>query len=155
MYPAIVLLTMVILPIVCVLIELAMGSTAGLLLLVAKWFVFWAVGVRLFSGGLNQILRPSFTSQGIFGTADKGAERIVVEIGFGNVAIGLTALLSLYYAAWIPAAAFAGMVFLGLAGIRHVMNQNRKMNENLAMVSDLWVAAVLLVYLFATLIVPM
>lgn len=154
MYLAVVILTMVILPIASILIELAMGTTASLLFLVGKWFVFWAVGARLFSGGINQILRPGFTSQGIFGTADKGAERIVVEIGFGNVAIGLTALLSLYFAAWVPAAAFAGMIFLGLAGIRHVMNQNRKQSENIAMISDLWVAGVLLIYLFATLIVP-
>lgn len=153
MYLPVVLLTMAVLPILSILVELAMGSAADPVFLIGKWFVFWAVGARMFAAGINQILRPSFTSEGIFGTSDKGAERIVVEVGFGNVAIGLIGLLSLFYPGWIPAAGFAGMIFLGLAGIRHVMNRNRKPNELIAMVSDLGVAAVLLVYLLMTLIV--
>jgi hypothetical protein len=153
MYLPIVLLTMAVLPILSILIELAMGNAPDPVFLIGKWFVFWAVGARLFSGGINQILRPSFTSKGIFGTSDPGAERIVVEIGFGNVAIGLIALLSLFFPAWVAPAGFAGMIFLGLAGIRHAMNRDRKPTENIAMISDLGVAGILLVYLLMTLIV--
>lgn len=153
MYLPFVVLTMGILPILSVLVELAMGHTADPAFLIGKWFVFWGVGVRLFVGGLNQILRPWFTSRIIFGTSDPGAERIVVEIGFGNVAIGLIALLSLFYPTWVAPAGFAGMIFLGLAGIRHLANKNRSQSETVAMLSDLGVAGVLLVFLLMTLIV--
>lgn len=147
MYLAVVILTMAVLPVLSILIELVTGPTADTVTLVGKWFVFWAVGARLFTAGLNQILRPGFTAQGIFGQPNAGADRLVVEIGFSNVAIGLTALASLLLPGWRVPAAFAGMIFLGLAGIQHIWNRNRSRNETIALVSDLAVTAVLLAWL--------
>ena len=34
--------------------------------LIGKWFVFWVVGVRLFTAGIRQVLKPAFTAQEIF-----------------------------------------------------------------------------------------
>ena len=34
----------------------------GLMPLVGKWFVFWAVGARLFIAGIRQVIQPAFTA---------------------------------------------------------------------------------------------
>lgn len=48
---------------------------------------------------------------------------------------------------WVPALALSGSIFFGLAGIQHVRNQASTRPEVAAMVSNLGMAAVLLVYL--------
>ena len=47
---------------------------------------------------------------------------------------------------WTPAGALAGDVFYALAGANHAWQAHRNAKENVAMASDLFVAAVLLVY---------
>jgi hypothetical protein len=47
----------------------------------------------------------------------------------------------------VPALALAGAIFFGLAGIQHVRNKASSRAEIAAMVSDLGLAAVLIVYL--------
>jgi hypothetical protein len=34
-------------------------------LLLGRWFVFWAVGVRLLTAGIRQIAQPRFTAETI------------------------------------------------------------------------------------------
>jgi hypothetical protein len=74
-------------------------SIEGALLwaVVGKWWVFWAVGVRLLSAGIRQILQPRFTSETILGI--KGAEVLMVvrELGFANAAIGTVGVASLFF----------------------------------------------------------
>jgi hypothetical protein len=58
MYLAAVSLLMFIFPIVSILIEsIGNKNHAGLITLTGKWFVFWAIGIRLFTAGLRQIIR--------------------------------------------------------------------------------------------------
>ena len=59
MYLAVVLL-MGVLPIASVLAEIAFShSETRLPIFIGKWFVFWAVGVRLLLAGLRQIVNPA------------------------------------------------------------------------------------------------
>jgi hypothetical protein len=149
-YLVTILLLMVVLPVVSMLLEAFVFHGSGdFFLLLGRWFVFWGVGVRLFAAGIRQVTRPQFTAQTIFRITDPAAEKLVTEIGIGNLAIGLVGLLSVWIMAWVPAAATAGAVFLGFAGAKHFTNTGRSRTENIAMWSDLWVAAVLLVYLVA------
>jgi len=46
-------------------------------------------------------------------------------------------------------AAVAGLVFYLLAGVGHLLRPGRSRNENIAMLSDLALAAVLAIYLLA------
>ena len=139
-----------VLPLVSILVEhLLFPGGAGLAALVGKWFVFWGVGWRLLIAGIRQIADPAYTAGTIFRIADPAAHRLVAEIGFGNVAIGTLAVLSIFKAGWVMPAAIAGCLFYALAGAKHVFNADRTRAENLAMVSDIFIAMVLAAYLIA------
>jgi hypothetical protein len=139
---------MFVFPIVSIAIDLLVGNNdAGAITIFGQWFIFWAVGVRLFTAGLRQIIKPNLTSEGILGIKSKEAWQLVRELGFANVSIGLIAIISLWIVAWQPAAALAGGLFLLLAGIEHIPKKHRSFEENIAMVSDLLIGLLLLVYL--------
>ena len=148
MYLAVIVLLMGVLPIASILVEFVLlHSGADLLFLIGKWFVFWSVGVRLLLAGLRQIANPEFTAETIFGVTDKAALTIVQELGFGNLAIGLLGALTLLNRQWIAPAAIVGGLFYGLAGIKHLVKGDRNATENIAMVSDLFIAVVIAIYL--------
>lgn len=151
MYYAVILLTMVVAPLVSIAIEF--GSITGLggfVLAATKWFAFWAVGVRLLLAGASQILRPGYTLDGILGVDEPRAHVVVQELGFANAAIGLAGLLSIIFSIWALPVAFIGGLFLALAGFNHLQRPHRNLRETVAMVSDLWAAAILLaVFVFS------
>jgi len=115
--------------------------------LVGKYFVFWAVGVRLFAAGVRQILKPGLTSEGILGIKGQESWVLVRELGLANVAIGAVALASLSRVEWRLAAALAGGIFLLLAGIQHAVRGAQTREETIAMVSDLAIGALMAAYL--------
>lgn len=149
MYIAGVVVLLFILPIICAFAEHAMGA-GGMLWwqLAGKWMAFWAVGVRLFSAGMLQVLRPQFTAESIFDLHTPAALPLVREIGFGNLAIGALGLASLFLPPWIPAAALAGGLYYGLSGLGHLPRPTRNRNENVALITDLIASAALLAFVF-------
>lgn len=149
LYSLIVLATTCVLPIVSIALDYSARPGPGLMFFVGKWFVFWGVGVRLFLAGVSQVLRPAFTASDILGAKDPGAEKIVVELGYANVALGLAGLLSLLWSDWVAPAGLAGGLFLGLAGLEHASNADRSAKENVAMATDFLVAAMVAAYLFS------
>jgi hypothetical protein len=145
MYFVVVVGFMFVLPIICIVGEVLIGNVPFSLVVVGKWFVLWAVGVRLLLAGLRQILQPRYTAQVILSLKSDESLILVRELGFANFAIGLIGVGSVVYASWRPAGALAGGVFYALAGINHVLRPHRNKLEGIAMASDLWAAAVLLV----------
>jgi hypothetical protein len=136
-------------PIVSIVTEMAVRH-GDLLFVLSKWFVFWACGVRLFIAGVRQPMNPTFTASTIFEIKDKDAEKIVQELGFGNLSLGLLGLLTILAPAWIVPAAIAGGLYYGLAGLKHATNASRNANQNIAMVSDIAIFVVLAGYLAGT-----
>ena len=150
MYIVLVLLVMLVLPILSVVIERYFhGSHAGLIFLAGKWFAFWGVGVRLASAGVRQALNPRYTAETILGLKTSEPWIVVRELGFANIAIGAVALGSIRAHNWLTPAALAGAVFLGLAGINHLLTKNRNRLQNVAMLTALFVSAILCAYLAA------
>jgi hypothetical protein len=147
MYVSIVATLMFVFPVTSILIESVLRDHGHLESVVAgKWFVFWAVGVRLFLAGLRQIIQPRYTAESILGIKDAGATLVVRELGFANTAIGSIGMASILFPAWVLPTGIVGTIFYGLAGINHVTHKHRNNLENVAMMSDLFVAAVLLVF---------
>jgi hypothetical protein len=155
MYLAVIVLLMGVLPVASILIEhFGSAASADWWGLVGKWFVFWAVGVRLAVAGLRQVAQPAFTAEKIFEIRDKAAHIVVQELGFANLAMGLLAILTLAAPQWTAAAALAGAIFFGLAGARHVLKGVRNRNETIAAVSDIFIFVVLAAYLTAISLQP-
>jgi hypothetical protein len=115
------------------------------LLLVGKWYVLWAVGVRLFTAGVRQVLQPQFTAD-IFAIKDGAAHAIVREVGFANLAMGVLGLASVIETGWIVPAAIVGGLCYGLAGIGHLLRRKRSFHEQIALISDLFALVVLGVF---------
>lgn len=138
MYLAAILLLMLVLHLASVAVEATQSPGApDVMALIGEWFTFWAVGIRLFSAGAMQSLRPQFTAQSIFDLKDQGALAVVREVGFGNLAIGALGLASLIKPEWVVPAAIVGGLYYGLAGLGHLACPNRNFKEQTALVSDL------------------
>lgn len=155
MYYLTVTLLMFVLPIGSILIDLfAFKSAYGTVSLVGKWFVFWAVGARLFLAGLRQAIQPRFTAEIILGIKGEEPLQVVQELGFANISIGAIGIVSIFSGTWVMPSATAGCLFFGLAGIRHVVTGKRNALENTAMLTDLFLFAVLVVYIIAVNVSP-
>jgi hypothetical protein len=149
MYFAVVILLLLIFPVASVVVDAATsGNTVSVLSLMGRWFVFWAVGVRLFIAGARQVIQPRFTAEEIFGIHDAASFPILRELGFANLSIGLLGICSGFRPAWIVPAAIVGGLYYGLAGIGHVFHKNKNAKEYTAMISDGFVFVVLAVSLF-------
>ncbi|HTR03939.1 MAG TPA: DUF6790 family protein, partial [Thermoanaerobaculia bacterium] len=145
MYAASVLLLLGVFPLASIAIEkLALGSPAPLLALAGKWWAFWAAGLRLFLAGLRQATNPRFTSEKIFGFKTDEPLAAFRELGFANLSMGTLGLASLWAPSWRTPAALVGGLYYLLAGVGHVLRGERNSTENLALWSDLAVAAILL-----------
>jgi hypothetical protein len=66
-----------------------------------------------------------------------------------NFSASVVALVSLAIPSFVLPAAVSAAIFYAAAGVLHVAEPNRSRNENIAMVSDLGIAAVLIVFVGA------
>ncbi len=149
MYLVAVSLFMFLLPTISILSEIVVNKNhAALLALVGEWFIFWAIGIRLFTAGIRQIIKPGLTAEGILGIKDKSSWIIVRELGFANTSMGLAGIISLCQPSWRPAAALIGGLFLLLDGVQH-MTKERNFEENVAMYSDLAIGIIMTIYLIS------
>jgi len=144
---SIILVLMFVCPIVSVCADrFIFHSSALIMLLVGKWFVFWVGGVRLFGAGLRQLSTPRFTAEKIFGITGNGSLSFIRELGTANIATGTVCVLSLYKPAFVFPMAIVAAIFFGLAGARHVTDAHRTQTQNVVMVTDILVSLVLISY---------
>ena len=148
-YALFVALTMFVLPLGSVAWALASGQ-GDWLWLTGKWFVFWGVGVRLAVAGVRQYLQPAFTSREILGVESPGAYVLVRELGGANAAAGIVGIASLSAPSFVLPSAIAAAIFYAVAGVEHVKSGAHERNERIALVSDLFIALVLAVFVAAT-----
>lgn len=143
MYLAILALTLFVMPALSILLARVLGSEADLMTLLGQWFVFWAVGVRLGLAGLRQVMQPAFTAREIFRFSGTEALQVIQELGFANLSMAALGLIAVAVPGFVLPAAVAGGLFFAIAGIRHIRTPDKTRNEQVAMVTDLWAAAVL------------
>jgi hypothetical protein len=127
---------MLVLPLASIFVAGANGHSDGWSL-IGRWFVFWTIGVRLFVAGIRQAAQPAFTAEHIFGIRSAESHPVVRELGFSNICFGLMGIASLFLPSWLPAAAFGGGLYFGLAGTMHVVKGTASANERFAMITDL------------------
>jgi hypothetical protein len=145
LYLASVLLFMLILPVISIVIDTGYNSGSSIFY-IGKWFVFWAIGIRLLTAGLRQVIKPEFTAKDILHIDSIESHIIVRELGFANICFGLAGVVSMYIPEWRTAAAFTGGLYMGIAGIQHIIKKPSTPNEMVAMVSDIFIFLVMAVY---------
>ncbi len=99
MYFVLVILLLFVFPLASAIIEAALSAHAvSIVFMAGRWFVFWAVGIRLFIAGARQVIQPQFTAEEIFDIHDRRSFAIVRELGFANLCLGLLEICSLFRA---------------------------------------------------------
>src|SRR5579863_6655597 len=142
MYISLVTALMLVVPLIFVVAELlhshSMLTAVTIIPVIAKWYVFWAVGVRLGSAGLRQMVQPRYTAKTLLGINSEESLLLVRELGFANTAIGGIGMATLLVPSWVLPTALLGAIFYGLAGLNHLLHRPRNKLQNVAMVSDLF-----------------
>ncbi len=118
--------------------------------LFSKWFIFSAVGLRLFLAGFRQVKNPAFTAKQIFHLDSPDSFPILRELGFANICFGLVGIVSLFKPEWRIVSAFASGLYYGIAGVQHGLQKNSGINEKFALWTDLLIFALLLSYFIKT-----
>lgn len=135
------------LPLTCSVAEMLVDKQSSVSFgLFGKWFIFSAVGVRLFIAGIKQTTDPAFTAKEIFHLQNPENYPIVRELGFANLCFGLIGIMSLFFPQWRVVSAFGSGLYYGIAGLQHFLKKPVRVNEKFAMVTDLLIFLVLLVY---------
>ncbi len=114
--------------------------------LFGKWFIFSAVGLRLFLAGIKQVKNPEFTAKQIFHLDNPDSFPILRELGFANICFGLVAIVSLFRPDWRIVSAFASGLYYGIAGVQHGLKNVSGINERFALWTDLVIFVLLLIY---------
>ena len=115
--------------------------------LFGKWFIFSAVGLRLFVAGIQQSTKPQFTAKEIFHIESPESFPLVRELGFANICFGLVGIVSLFKPEWRIVSAFASGIYYAFAGLLHIIKKPVGANETFAMWTDIIIFGVLLVYI--------
>ena len=147
MYLFSILLLMVAAPLLSICAEsFIFHSSVPTMLLVGKWFVFWDGGIRLVAAGLRQFFQPRFTAEKIFAISSDARLPVIRELGIANFSIGTVSVLSRAEPTFVLPMAIVAAIFYGVAGARHLADQNKTQHQNIAMATDLLAALVLLAY---------
>ncbi|HQW83497.1 MAG TPA: hypothetical protein PK987_03505 [Ferruginibacter sp.] len=136
-----------ILPLICTVIETGIcKNTSFSFALIGKWFIFSAVGLRLFIAGIKQTTDPAFTAKEIFHLNNPESFPIVRELGFANLCFGLVGIVSLFLPQWRVVSAFGSGLYYGIAGLQHFIKKPVGPNEKFALITDIFIFIFLLVY---------
>jgi hypothetical protein len=114
--------------------------------LMGKWFIFSAVGLRLFLAGIKQTTDPAFTAKEIFHIDSPQSFPILRELGFANLCFGLIGIISLFLPQWRIVSAFGSGLYYGIAGLQHLIKKPAGANEKFALVTDIIIFLFLLEY---------
>ncbi len=146
------LLLMLIIPIVSLVINiLILDNNYNIFFLIGKWFIFWSIGIRLFTAGVKQVIKLEFTAKSIFHFKTTESYLIIRELGFANICMGLIGIISLFLEQWRIVIAISGGLFFGFAGIHHMIVKPISSNEKIAMISNIFIFILMIVYLISLL----
>jgi hypothetical protein len=139
-----------VLPLVFSALQMLTGSEPFSFDLFGKWFIFSAVGLRLFLSGIKQTTDPSFTAKEIFHIENVDSFPIVRELGFANLCFGLIGIISLFLSGWRVVSAFGSGLYYGIAGLQHFLKGPVSINEKFALVTDIIIFLFLTAYFVKT-----
>jgi hypothetical protein len=145
-YVSVVTSSIIILPVAGCIAEYCSKGTPVTFEVFSKWFIFSAVGLRLFLAGIKQVTDPAFTANEIFHIEGSASNPVVRELGFANICFGLVGIISLSLPAWRIVSGFASGLYYGMAAALHLIKKPAGRNEKFALVSDIVIFLILGIY---------
>ena len=138
---------MLVCPVISISIDfMVVHQNHNLIFLTGKWFLFWAIGLRLLIAGFKQVIDPGFTLEKIFNIQNKESQIVIRELGFANICFGILGLISLFFVQFRLSAAIGGGLYLGIDGVYHIIKKPVNKNEVIAMVSDLFIFLIMMIF---------
>ena len=134
---------MIILPLVSICIEYFRNKEVPLWMVIAKWVLFWSVGIRSLTAGIVQMVHPAYTAEIIFHLSGTDYYIFIRELGVANFAIGLSAIISLRKINWRIPVAFISFIFNLFLSANHILNFQAGFNEGVSLAGDLLVVVTL------------
>lgn len=129
-------------PLALTITEILLTLHPAYLIIIEKWFIFSAIGLRLSLAGISQLLRPEYTLKNIFNIDHPKSVVLVRELGIHNLLLGIPGLLiPLFPSLTIIVACLGGAFFL-FAGILHIIKKPATQHEYIAMISDIFIAMI-------------
>lgn len=107
-----------------------------------KWFVFWALGVRLFTAGIVQVFNSSYTADFLL-QIEMSDYLVVRELGFCNIAMGTLAILSLFWEKYRKPASICVGIFISGAMILHIIRiEQINFSEFVSLAGDVFIVVI-------------
>ncbi len=139
---------MILMPTICSFIECLRSKDKAKWIIVAKWILFWTVGVRSLTAGIVQLVYPKYTAELIFNLGGTDFYIFIRELGVANMAIGLAAIISFKCDSWRIPVAFISLIFNLFLSLNHIIHFQAGWNEGVSLVGDLLVVVGLSVFLY-------
>jgi hypothetical protein len=141
----------VLLPVLSIICEFKIEHSAINWELTGKWFIFWAIGMRLFLSGIRQASSPEFTVTKIFRVRNRETFILNRRLGFASIALGIMGILSVINDEWRMIAAITSGVFFGLSVIQDATGKIVNLVEISVLIFDVLTFCVLGLFLNFTL----
>jgi hypothetical protein len=86
--------------------------------IIGNWFVFWSIGIRLFTAGLMQIFNPIYTANLL--QLNLNDFIVIRELGLSNFSIGLLGIISFFKHGLQKYVCLYILIFFSSASIIHI-----------------------------------
>ncbi len=118
--------------------------------LIAKWFIFWGLGICLLVKGVVQLTIPRFAAFYSYHSINLKNREIVKQLGILNISIGALGVFSLFNEQAQQTAAFTAVIYFGLTTLWHFFRKADPAYEIISLVTDLLLFSTSLLFLFFT-----
>jgi hypothetical protein len=139
---------MIVMPLICSVIDYSRNKKREKWVVITKWLLLWAVGIRSVTAGLVQLVYPRYTAEVIFNLSGDSFYIFIRELGVANIAIGTSAVISFKHKNWRVPIAFISLVFNLFLSLNHIVNFQADVNEAVSLVGDVFVVLGVSVFLF-------
>jgi len=107
--------------------------------IIGNWFIFWSIGIRLFTAGLMQIFNPVYTANLL--RLNLNDFIVIRELGLSNLSIGLLGIISFYKHGLQKYVCIYILIFFSGASIIHITRllQYSNFDEIITLITNIFI----------------
>jgi hypothetical protein len=107
--------------------------------IIGNWFIFWSIGIRLFTAGLMQIFNPNYTANLL--QLNLNDLIVIRELGLSNSSIGLLGIISFFKYGLQKYVCLYILIFFSGASIIHITRllQHTHFDEIITLITNVFI----------------